>query len=507
MDQVQSGFRRLQESLNNEDDAVSSLKALGDVLAETRLKESILLDLGSAPSRPETKSALRRRYEKTAGKNDAQVAWLQARHKQFLEIMLQLLPRGKVPPRAIIRELMKAIRVEGLVRQKRCLQEKFPAEMFDFIVTRLVLPDSGPSWAVKWAPYPEMYADFALAAAKVVVKWVNGVASPPKKPKSENGFEKLTTVFSVLNRLPLPNQAPTDTFVPDATAENYQTEYTTAWLAFLAQVTDDAPKDLVLNVLYALPPRVLPYLSNPLILSTFYQDTFDSHENLSVSIACLSGHFYFLTRARGGEDESVGFYSRLYSLLCVPVFSLAVRTQFLQLLQVCLRSPLLAKAILAQFIKKLLRIACFVPAPNALWILSLVIHLLQKETTPAMLPLIHVDLMETASVDTPPVSSLLDFNLDELGSAVELLTCSLREIELLRRHTSREVRVLASAFESDYLKRKHQQVEPQDFEKLSLSSMSLHQLKRSGKRIQRGKADVEFRRVKWTEAGANFVVT
>ncbi|KAL6509125.1 hypothetical protein OROGR_023232 [Orobanche gracilis] len=94
-----------------------------------------------------------------------------------------------------------------------------------------------------------------------------------------------------------------------------------------------------------------------------------------VSVMALSGLFILMTQ-HGLEYPN--FYNKLYALLEPSIFMAKHRAKFFQLLDACLKSPLIPAYQAAAFSKKLSRLALFVPPSGALVIIALVHNLLQR---------------------------------------------------------------------------------------------------------------------------------
>ncbi|CDJ38966.1 hypothetical protein, conserved [Eimeria tenella] len=170
-----------------------------------------------------------------------------------------------------------------------------------------------------------------------------------------------------------------------------------AWLLLLLQVQHS--KALLQQLLAAVPRRVLPLLSNPLLLSDFFLKAFAESSHLSLRISALSGLFYLLTKHRLGNPELLSaaaaaaaaadqeaaagahLYQQLYRLLTPAALSPRLRGRFLRLLNLALRSDLLPACLVAAFIKKCCRVACVAAPAAALCLQAFAASLLQKYST------------------------------------------------------------------------------------------------------------------------------
>ncbi|PHJ24335.1 cbf mak21 family protein [Cystoisospora suis] len=188
-------------------------------------------------------------------------------------------------------------------------------------------------------------------------------------------------------------------------AKQYRLLFQDVWVLFLRVI----PLDLSLTqkLLHAVPRTLLPYMSNPLLLSEFFLTSFEKASHLSVSVLALSGLFYLLTKHRLADPDAlftespsddrketngaesgkpsassngvcVHFYRRLYQLIAPASFSVGRRGRFLRLLNVALRSSLLPNSLVAAFVKKCARVACLVSPGISLYLIALVYSLLKK---------------------------------------------------------------------------------------------------------------------------------
>ncbi|KAK9944401.1 hypothetical protein M0R45_009971 [Rubus argutus] len=76
--------------------------------------------------------------------------------------------------------------------------------------------------------------------------------------------------------------------------------------------------------------------------------------------------------------EYPNFYEKLYALLIPSIFMAKHRSKFFQLLDACLKSPLLPAYLAAAFAKKLSRLSISVPPSGALVIIALIHNLLRR---------------------------------------------------------------------------------------------------------------------------------
>ncbi|XP_038681865.1 protein NUCLEOLAR COMPLEX ASSOCIATED 4-like isoform X4 [Tripterygium wilfordii] len=164
------------------------------------------------------------------------------------------------------------------------------------------------------------------------------------------------------------------------------------------------------NVLATLHQAVIPYLSNPVMLSDFLTRSYDIDG--VVSVMALSSLFILITQ-HGLEYPN--FYEKLYALLVPPIFMAKHRAKFFQifisnlklksvsaiqtrnLLDSCLKSPLLPAYLAAAFAKKLSRLALTIPPSGSLVITALIHNLLRRH--PSINCLVHQEYGSESTSD------------------------------------------------------------------------------------------------------------
>ncbi|KAL8549552.1 hypothetical protein ACS0TY_008402 [Phlomoides rotata] len=162
-------------------------------------------------------------------------------------------------------------------------------------------------------------------------------------------------------------------------AKKMKQKFTKAWISFLRL---PLPLDVYKEILVTLHQAVIPYLSNPIMLSDFLTRSYDIGG--VVSVMALSS-LYILMTQHGLEYPN--FYNKLYALLEPSVFMAKHRAKFFELLDSCLKSSLLPAYLAAAFCKKLSRLALFAPPSGALVIIALILNLLQRH--PSINCLVH----------------------------------------------------------------------------------------------------------------------
>ncbi|KAL2317253.1 hypothetical protein Fmac_031129 [Flemingia macrophylla] len=128
-------------------------------------------------------------------------------------------------------------------------------------------------------------------------------------------------------------------------AKKMKLKFTKAWITYLRL---PLPLDVYKEVLANLHQAVIPHLSNPIMLCDFLTRSYDVGG--VVSVMALSSLFVLMTQ-HGLEYPN--FYEKLYALLVPSIFMAKHRARFFQLLDSCLKSPLLPAYLAASFAKKL----------------------------------------------------------------------------------------------------------------------------------------------------------
>ncbi|KAH9608980.1 hypothetical protein KSS87_020933 [Heliosperma pusillum] len=156
-------------------------------------------------------------------------------------------------------------------------------------------------------------------------------------------------------------------------------KFTKAWMTFLRL---PLPLEVFKEVLVNMHQTVIPFLSNPAMLCDFLTRSYDIGG--VVSVMALSGLFILMTKY---GLEYPNFYEKLYALLIPSIFMAKHRAKFFELLDACLKSPLLPAYLAAAFTKKLSRLSLQVPPSGALVIIALVHNLLRRH--PSINCLVH----------------------------------------------------------------------------------------------------------------------
>ncbi|KAF4373971.1 hypothetical protein F8388_007877 [Cannabis sativa] len=113
--------------------------------------------------------------------------------------------------------------------------------------------------------------------------------------------------------------------------------------------------------------------------------------------------------------EYPNFYEKLYALLVPSIFMAKHRSKFFQLLDSCLKSPLLPAYLAAAFAKKLSRLSISVPPSGALVIIALIHNLLRRH--PSINCLVHRVDEEASKGDSEADKKVSENSEDPINSA------------------------------------------------------------------------------------------
>ncbi|KAE8008901.1 hypothetical protein FH972_005371 [Carpinus fangiana] len=267
-------------------------------------------------------------------------------------------------------------------------------------------------------------------------------------------------------------------------------KFTKAWISFLRLTL---PLDVYKEVLVSLHQAVIPYLNNPIMLCDFLTRSYDIGG--VVSVMALSSLFILMTQY---GLEYPNFYEKLYALLVPSTFMAKHRAKFFQLLDSCLKSPLLPAYLAAAFAKKLSRLSLSVPPSGALVIVALIHNLLRRH--PSINCLVHrEDGDETAKdnskaekVDSGTGSDMssrkpgLDhFNNEESNPLKSnAMRSSLWEVDTLRHHYCPPVSRFILSLENDLTVRaKTTEITVEDFSSGSYATIFGDEIRRRVKQV------------------------
>ncbi|XP_009790347.1 protein NUCLEOLAR COMPLEX ASSOCIATED 4 [Nicotiana sylvestris] len=283
---------------------------------------------------------------------------------------------------------------------------------------------------------------------------------------------------------------------PANIAKKMKLKFTKAWISFLRL---PLPIDVYKEVLVNLHQIVIPYLSNPLMLCDFLTRSYDIGG--VVSVMALSSLFVLMTQ-HGLEYPN--FYEKLYALLEPSVFMAKHRAKFFQLLDSCLKSPLLPAYLAAAFCKKLSRLSLAVPPSGALVIVALIHNLLRRH--PSINCLVHQEDANETMKDITEAERETDDSIEDSSASREIsnikpgidlfddkqtdllkanaMRSSLWEVDTLRHHYCPPVSRFVLSLENDLTVRaKTTEVAVKDFSSGSYATIFGDEIRRRVKQV------------------------
>ncbi|KAJ0485342.1 putative nucleolar complex protein [Helianthus annuus] len=254
-------------------------------------------------------------------------------------------------------------------------------------------------------------------------------------------------------------------------------KFSKAWMAFLT--LEPLPIDVYKEVLVTLHQAVIPYLSNPKLLSDFLTKSYDIGG--VISVMALSSLFILMTE-HGFEYPN--FYVKLYALLQPSIFIAKHRAKFFQLLDSCLKSPLLPAYLAASFAKKLSRLALTIPPSGNLVVIALIHNLLRRH--PSINCLVHQEEKDQRAKNDISANPGIDHFKNEetdLTKTNALRSC-LWEIDTLRHHYCPPVSRFVLSLENDLTVRsKTTEVAVKDFSSGSYATIFRDEMRRRVKQV------------------------
>nr|XP_043634332.1 protein NUCLEOLAR COMPLEX ASSOCIATED 4 [Erigeron canadensis] len=268
------------------------------------------------------------------------------------------------------------------------------------------------------------------------------------------------------------NDAPSSATI----SKKMKRKFSKAWMSFL---TLALPIDVYKEVLVTLHQVVIPYLSEPKLLCDFLTKSYDIGG--VISVMALSSLFILMTE-HGIEYPKL--YEKLYALLEPSIFIAKHRAKFFQLLDSCLKSPLLPAYLAASFAKKLSRLALTVPPSGSLVIIALIHNLLRRH--PSINCLVHQDDNAESAKDEANIKLGIDqFNNEETDLLkTNAIRSSLWEIDTLRHHYCPPVSRFVLSLENDLTVRsKTMEVAVKDFSSGSYATIFREEIRRRVKQV------------------------
>ncbi|KAJ0254371.1 Protein NUCLEOLAR COMPLEX ASSOCIATED 4 [Hirschfeldia incana] len=316
---------------------------------------------------------------------------------------------------------------------------------------------------------------------------------PPQKQSEKSEHEMWSGSYESISEKPKDKKKKnkdqdSNLLSPTTIAKRMKLKFTKAWISFLRL---PLPLDVYKEVLASIHQTVIPHLSNPAMLCDFLTKSYDIGG--VVSVMALSSLFILMTE-HGLEYPN--FYEKLYALLVPSVFVAKHRARFLQLLDACLRSPLLPAYLAASFTKKLSRLSLSVPPSGSLVITALIYNLLRRH--PTINHLVHQEPVETTNevnleAEEPSESQpktnknlCIDYfnNQESDLKKTGAMRSSLWEIDTLRHHYCPPVSRFVSSLETDLtIRAKTTEMKIEDFSSGSYATIFGDEIRRRVKQV------------------------
>ncbi|KAL1125873.1 hypothetical protein V6Z11_A13G072700 [Gossypium hirsutum] len=260
---------------------------------------------------------------------------------------------------------------------------------------------------------------------------------------------------------------------PASIAKRMKLKFTKAWISFLRL---PIPVNVYKEVLATLHQAVIPHFD-------FLTKSYDIGG--VVSVMALSSLFILMTQ-HGLEYPN--FYEKLYALLSPSIFMAKHRAKFFQLLDSCLKSPLLPAYLAAALAKKLSRLSICVPPSGELVIIALIHNLLRRH--PSINCLVHKEDGDESEEDKNDSGSEKRPGIDHFNSEESnpiksnAMRSSLWEIDTLRHHYCPPVSRFVLSLENDLTVRsKTTEMDIKDFSSGSYATIFGDEIRRRVKQV------------------------
>uniref|UniRef100_A0A0D6R492 CCAAT-binding factor domain-containing protein n=1 Tax=Araucaria cunninghamii TaxID=56994 RepID=A0A0D6R492_ARACU len=452
-------------------EALISLQAFFFPLLRTELSTSSVKE---ASQRLKQKKRKRSNEEGAAEKDEEEREsaeaiyrkWLWSKYAELLRILRKIVT-SSVPKPAVRVAAMDAF-MEFARQQK---QGKFQTRIYFRLISSLVHSNAFDD-VILTMLLPK-YFKFKDICSPMVIRNVYEVLSRIPPPSDEGTEELEEEMWSNLNDneesfgnpgKQKPQQTGTDltqkacekVSSSKISSKKLRSKMSKAWMSFLRL---PLPLDVYKKILADLHKTVVPYLTSPILLSDFLTRSYDIGG--VISVMALNSLFILITQ-HGLEYPD--FYNKLYVLLEPSIFIAKYRSHFFELMDKCLKSPLLPAYLAAAFTKKLSRLAHYAPPSGSLLVIALIHNLLRRH--PSINCLVHRDtnkIDEAEGNKTVESSEKVDnccatitrhgadpFVSEEKDTAKsKALQSSLWEIETLRRHYCPPVSRFVASLEND----------------------------------------------------------
>ncbi|XP_067650867.1 nucleolar complex protein 4 homolog isoform X1 [Haliotis asinina] len=365
---------------------------------------------------------------KVADKEAEYREWLRQQYTATVACLLdKLTSTDRHIQKLSLRVLMKFVAAEGRhpIRTKSSSRTQlFPESLFVEIMSHFLSSDESTSALLESFQEFLLYDDVRYQTLQFIHKHLQ------KNSSKATTDVYLTNVFGLLDkcsslkcRTKSLHFLAMDTAGKMGSSKEHTKLFTSTWLQFLScKLTPSLYK----KVLIIAKDKVMPRLSNPLVLSDFLTESYTMGG--VISLLALDGLFLLINKH---NLEYPDFYEKLYALLEPAVFHVKYCSRFFHLTDLFLTSTHLPSYLVAAFAKKMSRISLTAPTPVLKAAIIFVCNLLKRHPTCTVL------------INRPDAPTDLDedpYLYNEPDPAkCEALKSSLWEIKSLQNHYCPEV--------------------------------------------------------------------
>lgn len=366
--------------------------------------------------------------------------WLNQRYKDVYERLTELLLCKHATVKELsLSTLMKLITAEGHnpITAITAKQSHFPIQRFQEIMRGLISEDYNHKDLIsRFQEYLD-YDDVRFHVLKFLIK---DIKEKKQQPYSD---EYLNNMYAMLEQISFPLidnevlsnclcKAPDNLSVFKVSSLKEQKKlFSSAWVQFLQFKLTSS---LYRSVLVILHDKVMPYMTNPLLLSDFLTESYNVGG--AISLLALNGLFILVHKFNLDYPE---FFTKLYALFEPGVFHAKYRARFFFLADLFLTSSHLPAYLVAAFAKKLSRLCLTAPAPGLTIAIPFIYNLINRH--PNCNVLIH-------RTDGSTELSADPFLIDEPDpSKCKALESSLWELKTLQTHYNPDISKSANRIE------------------------------------------------------------
>ncbi|OLY81381.1 hypothetical protein AYI68_g4520 [Smittium mucronatum] len=190
-----------------------------------------------------------------------------------------------------------------------------------------------------------------------------------------------------------------------------------AWTSFMRLPLTTTLYKQTLSIIHS---KVLPGMSNPLLLMDFLTISYDAGG--PISLLALNGLFTLITKYNLSYPD---FYIKLYALFDRNLLHVKYRSRFLRLVDLFLSSTHLPSYLVAAFIKRMARLCLFATPSAIAAVIPFIYNLLKRH--PSCMVLIHRvnqddDVAENNNIENPNSAEKTDMSSDKNSALSQKLT-------------------------------------------------------------------------------------